>query len=146
MSAEQQKIDHEFKAKPPGGQILGSFDDDPMARAIITDSIRRSARSRDQVADEMTLLLGKRITARMLNAFTSEANEQHRFPLCFTRAFCEAVQDWRLVALIAERSGLQLISGEEVLLLELGRQYFNRKQADVSLTELEVLIESGRKK
>jgi hypothetical protein len=115
----------------------GSLNDDSLVRAIVTEGIRNSTKSREQIADEMTLLLADKVTIRMLNSYTSEAAEQHRWPAQYTRAFCYVIQDWSLLRCIAERAGFRLITAEEAELLELGRQFLMRKRADEEIALIE---------
>lgn len=88
----------------------------------------------------MSVLVGERITVRMLNSYTSEAAEQHRWPAQYTRAFCHVVDDWRLLQRIAELSGFHVISAEDLSLLELGKQFLIRKRADERIALLEAQL------
>jgi hypothetical protein len=103
----------------------------------VTDSIKACAKSREQIVEEMTVLLGDRVTVRMLNSYTSEAQEQHRWPMQFTRAFCYVVEDWSLLQCVVERSGFLLITQDEAALLELGAEYLRQKRANERLQMLE---------
>lgn len=114
----------------------GAYDDDGLVRGLISDICKRSAKSRAQIAEEMELLLQRPVTLRTFNAFTADSQEKHRFPLAFARAFCQAAGDWSLLAALAERSGLRLITAEEVHLLELGRQFLIRESAEKKVAEL----------
>src|SRR5262245_27007942 len=68
----------------------GSLNRDLSVRQSITRAIRNSFKSREQVAAEMSCLLGCRITAHMLNDWTAESKGAHRFPASFVPAFCQA--------------------------------------------------------
>jgi hypothetical protein len=57
----------------------------------------------------------------MLDSWTAESKEYHRFPAEFIPAFCVATQDWGLLAMLAECAGGSFLEGHEVLLTELGR-------------------------
>lgn len=118
-------------------EIPGSFNDDAVVRSVITDGIRKSPKSREAIADEMSALTGERITVRMLNSYTSVAAEQHRFPAQYVRAFCHSIDDWTLLRCIAERGNFSLIAGPEADLMELGRQYLRQKRAAEQAAELE---------
>lgn len=115
----------------------GSMNDDLMVRAVVTASIKRSGKSREQIADEMQALLGIPVTARMITSFTAESKELHRWPGAWDRAFCKATDDDALLRCRAEAAGYRLIKGEEIQLLELGRQYLRRRRADEEATEIE---------
>jgi hypothetical protein len=122
----------------------GSCDDDAVVRGLITDSIKRSNKSRDAIAEEMSQLTGQKITLRMLNAYTAEAAERHRFPLSFARAFCVAVSDWLLLTFIAERAGFRLIDSRDAQVLEVGRAYLAQRKLSSRMSEMErQLAENG---
>jgi hypothetical protein len=108
-----------------------------LVREIITSSIKKSPKSRQLVAEEMSSLLGRKVTLPMLNAFTSDANEKHRWPLAWTRAFCHVTSDWTLLRAVVERAGFYVADQRDIQLLELGRQYLAKKTADKAMADLE---------
>jgi hypothetical protein len=63
---------------------------DSALRKLVTASIKRSGKGRLQIAAEMTLQIGTRITKRMVNDWTAESKKPARFPAAFVVAFCEA--------------------------------------------------------
>lgn len=121
----------------PFGLEPGSFNDDQLVRSTISAAIKASPLSREQIADAMTVMLGLRVTARMLNNFTSGSTSPARFPAAWDRAFCCAVADDSLLVCRVLRAGLIAISEQEKALMELGRQYLIRKRADEEAERLE---------
>lgn len=115
----------------------GSMNDDGLIREIVTATIKNNPKSRQQIAEEMSRLIGSAVTERMLNSYTSEAAEQHRWPMQFTRAFCYVVQDWSLLRCIVERSNFYMITAAEAELLALGREYLKQKRASERIEALE---------
>ena len=116
--------------------LPGSFDDASVIRGILVQSIRRSGRSRAAIADDMTYLLARTVTEKMLNAFTGDRDDR-RWPGEFDRAFCKATGDNALLACRAQMAGLYVITEEEKLLLDLGRQYLLRNQAEEQISLLQ---------
>lgn len=88
----------------------------------------------------MSTLMGTAVTKRALDSYTSEAADQNRFPLQYTRAFCHATGDWRLLHCVAERSGLRVIDETGQHLLELGREYLREKDAAEKKAALEARL------
>jgi len=115
----------------------GRLNDESMVRSVVTSSIKRCGKSREQIADEMSDLLGIQVTARMITAFTAESKELHRFPGSWDRAFCQATGDNRLLVCRVEAAGFRVITAEEEKLLDLGREYLRRKRAEKKLAALE---------
>lgn len=73
---------------------------DAVIRSLLADIIRRSPKKRQQIAEEMGLLLGVRITSFMLDCFTSVGKASHRFPAAWIEAFCLVTNDNRLQRLV----------------------------------------------
>ncbi|WP_148210158.1 hypothetical protein [Candidatus Korobacter versatilis] len=123
--------------------VPGSMDDASLVRGILVDAIRKCGKSRPQIADELTELVGRKITERQLNGFTAESREDFRWPSELDRAFCFVTGDDRLLRTRAELAGFRVITVAEYDLLELGRQYLIRKRADAVVSRLEGAL-SGR--
>jgi hypothetical protein len=117
---------------PPGG-----LNDDLLVREVITESIKRSGKSREQIAEEMTRTLGIPVTARMITSFTSESKELHRWPGAWDRSFCMAVSDTRLLFCCVELAGFRVIDATEAELLDLGREYLRQKRSSEKVALLE---------
>jgi hypothetical protein len=115
----------------------GSMNDEGLVRAIVTGCIRKSSKSRGQISEEMSRLTGSTVTVRMLNSYTSEAAEQHRWPSQYTRAFCYVVEDWSLLRCIVERAGFHMITQAESDLLALGREFLRQKRAGEKMASIE---------
>jgi serine/threonine protein phosphatase PrpC len=119
--------------------VPGTLNDDSLVREVITDAIKRSVKSREQIAEEMSRTLGVTVTARMITSFTSESKELHRWPGAWDRAFCVAVGDTRLLFCRVEAAGYLVIDKTGVALLELGAEYLKQKRA----SERVLLLEAG---
>jgi hypothetical protein len=98
----------------------GSCDDDTVTRSILADAIKQSQHSRDEIADRMSVLLGSKLSVAMLNNFTSESKDRHRWPFAWTRAFCMATEDMRLVQHLAEQTGFILLPQADADIVRLG--------------------------
>jgi hypothetical protein len=120
-----------------GPAAPGSHNDAGLIRRVLVEAIRASGLSREQIADEMARLVGRRITARMLNGYTAESQEDALFPAELTRAFCSATGDDQLLRCMAELHGLHVIEAEDAELVALGRAFLQRTQADEKISFLE---------
>jgi hypothetical protein len=124
-------------------ELTGSMNDGALVRGVLVEAIRKSGKSRPQIADEMARLVGRDITERSLNAWTAESKEDHRWPAELTRAFCSATGDDRLLRVLAEAAGLRVINDIESHLLELGRNHLKRSRAERTITALEQQLEGS---
>jgi hypothetical protein len=113
------------------------MNDATAVRSALVESIRRSGKSRETLADEMSSLTGTKVTTRRINAFSAESREDYRFPLELLRAFCFATGDFSLLCRIAELLGLRVIDSTEVDLLELGREMLRQKRSAEKAAMLE---------
>jgi len=96
--------------------------------------------SREQIADAMSLMLGKRVTEQMLNAYSAPSKDLHRFPAAWQRAFCQATGDDSLLRCCAELAGFRLLTPADALLLDLGREYIRQKRAAENLASIEARL------
>jgi hypothetical protein len=108
-----------------------------MVRQAISAAIRRCSRSREQIADEMTRLLGIRVTVAMLNDYSATAKRQHRWPAAWDRVFSSVTGDNELLTCRVRAAGLIVIGPTEWELLELGTEYLRQKRAAEKLTRIE---------
>lgn len=117
--------------------VPGTLNDSGVVRAALVEAIRRCGKSRELLADEMSMLTGTEITVRRINAFTAESREDYRFPSELARAFCVATRDFTLMRRQAELAGFHLVSETEYELLQLGREYLHQKRASSQVEMLE---------
>lgn len=108
--------------------LPGTFDDDAVTRGLLADAIKKSDQSREQIAERMSWLLAKSVTASMLNDFTADS-KAHRFPLAWSRAFCQSTGDWRLFQHLAEKAGFILLPKDDADVLSLGELVIRQEEA-----------------
>ena len=142
MAKLKQKIDIKqtslfdiLKAYQEGNQAArpaGSFDIDSQFRAAISEALKHCPLSRWQVAARMSELSGWEITKTMLDSWTAESKEAHRFPAIFLPAFCEAVSCSEPLQLMGKSVGVFILPGPEALRAEIQRieEEINRKQTE----------------
>lgn len=117
-------------------QLAGSYDDAETIREILTRSIKRCGRTRMAIAEEMSYLLGRAVTEKMLNAFTADRDDR-RWPAEFDRAFCAVTGDYELLRQRVEHGGFRLVGPEEMEMLELGRAFLQRTEAEEQMALLQ---------
>ncbi len=93
---------------------------DQAIRELAAQVMSRSGKSRAQIADEMTQLLGLTINVNMLYGYTAPNRHSARFPAAFVPAFCKATDDDSLLRF--------LLGGRLCTLLELGERAFDALQ------------------
>jgi len=86
--------------------------------AAIKNAIRKVSKSREIIADEMTDLLGERITAGMINNWTADSHPHDMPGRCYA-AFCVAAEDIELIRIQAEAAGVFTLPGPDALRAEI---------------------------
>jgi len=110
----------------------GSFDIDRQFRAAISEALKHCPLSRWQVAARMSELTGGEITKVMLDSWTAESKELHRFPAIFLPAFCEAAGRSEPLKMMGRLVGVFILPGPEALRAEIQRieEDINKKQTE----------------
>lgn len=121
----------------PNPALPGAMNDGLLVRSLLAESIRKSGKSRETIADDMSRLTGTPVTVRRLNAFTAESREDYHWPAELDRAFCVATGCWDLLRVRVEHAGFRMITEIEWELLELGREYLRQKRANDRVALLE---------
>lgn len=103
------------------GPRPGELDIDSAIRAAISASLKRSPKSRFEIAAQMSELVGQEISKFMLDAYSAESRETHKFPLQYLPAFVMATGDASILALLAEKCGCVALARSDMALLERGR-------------------------
>ena len=86
--------------------------------AAIKNAIRTAPKSRETIADEMSILSGERITASQINNWTADSHP-HDMPGRFYPAFCIATGDVELIRIQAEAAGIYTLPGPDALRAEI---------------------------
>lgn len=102
-------------------------------RQLITGEIKRSGKSREEIAGDMTVLLSIPVTARMISSFTAGSKELHRWPAEFDIAFCEAIGSYQLLQERVKRAGFQMTGPNEQRLISLGKAWEDKMRAEAIL-------------
>jgi hypothetical protein len=121
--------------------VGGSFNVHLQIKSIVTETLKACPMSRFEVAAGMSELLGVEVTKFMLDTWTAESKEDHRFPLEYAPAFCRVTGDYRLLRFICETAGCYMVEGEEILLTEKGRLQKMRKDLVAAERRLDEYLE-----
>ena len=99
----------------------GRLDVGKRLRAALREALKRCPLSRWEVAGRMSLLVGREVSKHMLDAYTAETKEAHRFPAEWLPAFCEATGSAEPLRVLAEAAGMFALPGPEALRAEVQR-------------------------
>jgi hypothetical protein len=89
---------------------------DRTIRDLIAASRKKSRLSCPQIADRMSLRLGRNITGGMIYDFSAGSKKGARFPASFVSAFCDVTGDDRLrMYLVGDRLAKLVELGEQLV-------------------------------
>lgn len=128
----QQPLGFERRSIAPEG-----CNDDAIVRRAISSAIKGCRLSRIEIAEQMTRLLGVRVTEKMLNSYSGESNQAYRWPAAWDRAFSQVTGDDALLTCRVIEAGLHVLTPQEYELLELGREYLRQQRANERVSLLE---------
>ena len=103
MPKRKATVGSEERANRQQTLFAGAFNIDVRLRAVMSQAIQESGKSRDEIATTMSYLLGRRISVRMLNDWTSPSHENHGIQARYLPALCEALGDDALVETLVEK-------------------------------------------
>ena len=111
----------DIEAKKAQGPEAGSLNMGARVREGLATALKSVPLKRWEVAGRMSEYIGAEITESMLNSWTADSKEGHRFPLEYIAAFCWATGDYTVMDLVARGCGCHLTKGREVVLLQMAR-------------------------
>jgi hypothetical protein len=126
----------------PPAPVPGSMDYDTELRNVLSLAIKESPFSRHEIAARMSDLTGADISVHMLNSWTAESHENHRFPFAFAAAFEVAAESKSLQLLLARKRGSLVLMGQEAMDAELG--LIRRNMAELRRRETALMKKVGR--
>jgi len=99
----------------------GSLNYSAEFRHAVSEALKRSPRSRYEIAAQMSQLLGVEVSKAQLDSWSAESRSEWRFPAEYLAAFEAACGSFSLLELLARKRGFRLIQGDEVRQAEIGR-------------------------
>jgi hypothetical protein len=111
----------------------GSLNIKVQLRESLAEGIKQYQGSRYAVAAKMSELTGQEITKSMLDSWTAESKEGHRFPAEYLAAFCFVTGYKKPLELMARMIDCYLLESEEALLTELGK--IEKQKRDLAMKE-----------
>jgi hypothetical protein len=95
--------------------IAGSLNVKHQVIAALSSALRHAGKSREQIADEMTLYTGELITVDMINAWVCSSKKKHRFPLEYLPAFRKATDNLEALNVTSRACGAFTLRGPDAL-------------------------------
>lgn len=114
-----------------------------MSKAV-SQSLKSCGRSREQVAERMSAYLDEQVSKTMLDAYASEARDEHIINIVRFIALVEATNDRRLLEFIAELFGWAVIERRYLPAIELAERLERRAEMDREIDAARRLLKKER--
>jgi len=120
--------------------VAGSLRCDHQIASLLSNALRECDLTRFQVAARMSELTGKEVTKFMLDSWTAEAREGHRFPFEYAAAFEQATESYALTQYLADQRGCKILIGREALDAHLGKLVRRRRELNDEIRRLNAIM------
>lgn len=106
----------------------GSLNIKAQVLAALSAALRHAGKSREQIADEMSIYTGEEITVHQINAWVCQSKENHRFPLEYLPAFRKATDSLEALNVTSRACGAFTLRGPDALRADI-RKLDEKRQA-----------------
>ncbi len=120
-----------------------------MMAASVGRMLKDDERPREVIAAEMSVLMAEEVTAHMLNAWASEARDNHNVSAARWLALIAVTARHDIFDAMARRIGAAVFFGDEIKAARLGHLHARKRQLDAEIRALApgtTPIERGRAK
>lgn len=122
--------------------VPGSLNVKHQLVAALKSALRHAGKSRETIADEMTLYTGEDITVDMINTWVAQSKKKHRFPLEYLPAFRRATENLDALNVVSQACGAFTLRGPDALRADI-RKLDEKRQAK---KEEEKALEAEKKR
>jgi len=129
-----------FPVPSPAPELPGQMDYRTQVATLVGDVLRGAVGDRFDVAAKMSRLTGKDVSKNMLDAYASDAREDHNLPLYLAPALEVVCESHALTAWLADVRGGRLLIGRDALNAELGKLERARDEAGKRIRQLKTLM------
>lgn len=118
----------------------GALDCSETVRRVLGDLIKKAPHSRQEIAEQMSVLTGKEISEHSLDSWTADSRKGWRFPLEYLPAFEVATETHELTSWMADLRGCRVLVGKDVLDAEIGKLERVKENAGRRIRQLKDVI------
>lgn len=119
-SLDQVQLGFTFDPPTPAKASADLAGFERLIAAKVARALKDDVRSRDVIAAEMTDLLGEEVSRFMLDAYASEARDNHNISAGRFLALVAVTERYDLLDAAVRRIGAALLVGEEIMTARLG--------------------------
>lgn len=113
----------------------GSFRRTESVQEALKITLKNCVLSREEIADEMSRLLGEKVSVNHIANWAAESKNGYRLPLEWASAFCVVANDTRVIKAAFEGSGINVLDDNEMAFFEIGKAIEEKRESDARLKE-----------
>ncbi|MCK5097440.1 MAG: hypothetical protein KAR45_05020 [Desulfobacteraceae bacterium] len=113
----------------------GSFRKAEAVQEAVRTALKSSMLSREEIADEMSRLLGEEVTKNHIANWAAESKNGWRLPLEYAAAFCVITNDTKVIKAAFKGSGINVLDDSEMAFFEIGKAIEEKRESDARLKE-----------
>jgi len=132
-----------FDVPTPAPELPGTMDYRVQVAHMTSEMLRGTLLDRYEIAARASRLTGKDVSKNMLDAYASDAREDHNLPFYLVAALEVVCESHALTAWLADMRGGRLLIGREALNAELGRLERSRDEASKRIKQLKGIMGAG---
>lgn len=129
------KLKNSLIFQPSGLFIKGSLNVSKDFRQAVSEAIRRSQYSREQIVEMIDVLTGVRISKHILDQATS-SKQEYRFPAEVLHAFCVVTGSIEPAKILMNSIGCEIIAPQESKELKLMRLMREKERIESEINRL----------
>lgn len=129
-----------FAVPEPAPELPGTMDFRTQVAHLVSEMLRATPGDRYEIAARMSRLTGKDVSKNMLDAYASDAREDHNLPFYLLPALEAVCESHVLTAWLADVRGGRLLIGRDALNAELGRLERQRDEATRRIKQLKAVM------
>lgn len=131
IRAEQLSLP--FMHSPSFEYSAGSFRRTESVQEAIRLTLKDCRLSRDEIADEMSRLLGEKVSVNHIANWAAESKNGYRLPLEWAAAFCVVTNDSRVIKAALRESGINVLDDGEMVFFEIGKAVEEKRERTAKL-------------
>lgn len=120
----------------------GSFRRSEAVQEAVVAALKGCLLSREEIADEMSRLLGEKVSINHIANWAATSKTSYRIPLEYAAAFCVITNDNRVIKAAFAGSGINVLDDTEMALYEIGKAVEEKRESDARLKENRIRLKT----
>lgn len=109
-------------------------------RKSICSAIKQCRLSRHQIADQISVLTGNKVTVTTIDSWTAKSKPQNRIPAEYVPAFCKVTDNFDLLIILDEAAGRVSMCGPDVIRSEIQQWAEQERKARSEKRKREIFL------